>query len=45
MIVIPGRQSFSALSSDRQMVPEGYTLGWNRGGVNWPVVFWVDACK
>ena len=35
-ICLTVREAFQSLSSDkidRQTVPEGYTLGWNRGGV------------
>ena len=36
LIVMAGFQDFSSSRIDRQTVPEGYTLGWNRGGVNLP---------
>ena len=36
LIVIAGFQDFSSSRIDRQTVPEGYTLGWNSGGVNLP---------
>ena len=35
-MVIPGFQAFSSSSIERQTVPEGYTFGWNNGGVNLP---------
>ena len=34
LMVMAGLQSFSSSSSDRQTVPDGYTLGWNSGGSN-----------
>ena len=36
-MVTAGLQSFSSSSNDRQTVPDGYTLGWNKGGSNLPV--------
>ena len=36
-MVIAGRQPSSSFKMERQTVPEGYTFGWNRGGVNLPV--------
>lgn len=36
LIVIAGLQSLSSSKIDRQTVPEGYTLGWNKGGSNLP---------
>lgn len=36
LIVTAGRQSFSSSKSDKHTVPDGYTLGWNRGGSNLP---------
>lgn len=36
LIVTAGLQSLSSSSSDRQTVPEGYTLGWKIGGSNLP---------
>jgi hypothetical protein len=36
LIVIAGFHDFSSSRIDRHTVPEGYTLGWNRGGVNLP---------
>lgn len=35
-MVIAGFHDFSSSRIDRQTVPEGYTLGWNNGGVNLP---------
>lgn len=35
-MVTAGLQSLSSSSSDRQTVPDGYTLGWNIGGSNLP---------
>lgn len=35
--MIAGRQSFSASSSERHTVPDGYTFGWKSAGENWPV--------
>ena len=34
LMVMAGRQPSSSLRILRQMVPEGYTLGWNKGGTN-----------
>lgn len=36
MIVIAGFQLFSSSKIDRHTVPDGNTLGWNKGGVNLP---------
>lgn len=36
MIVMAGFQDFSSSRIERQTVPEGYTFGWNNGGVNLP---------
>ena len=36
LMVMAGLQSLSSSRIDRQTVPEGYTLGWNRGGSNLP---------
>ena len=36
LIVILGFHDFSSSRMDRQMVPDGYTFGWNRGGSNLP---------
>jgi len=36
LIVIAGFHDFSSSRMDKQTVPEGYTLGWKRGGVNLP---------
>ena len=33
LTVSDGFQSLSSLSMERQTVPDGYTLGWNSGGV------------
>lgn len=33
-MVIAGFQASSSLRIDRQTVPDGYTFGWNNGGVN-----------
>jgi len=35
--VTAGLQSFSSSRSDKQTVPDGYTLGWKIGGSNLPV--------
>ena len=35
---IAGFQAFSSFRIDRQMVPDGYTFGWKRGGSNLPEV-------
>jgi hypothetical protein len=37
LIVIAGRHPSSSFKMDKQMVPDGYTLGWKRGGTNLPV--------
>ena len=34
LIVIAGLQSLSSSKRERQTVPDGYTLGWNKGGSN-----------
>lgn len=34
--VMAGFQPSSSFNIDKQTVPEGYTLGWKRGGVNLP---------
>ena len=34
--VIAGRQPSSSFKIDKQMVPDGYTLGWKSGGTNLP---------
>lgn len=36
LMVIAGLHPSSSLRIDRQTVPDGYTFGWNRGGVNLP---------
>ena len=36
-IVTAGLQSFSSSRSDKQTVPDGYTLGWKIGGSNLPI--------
>lgn len=36
LIVMAGLQSLSSSKIDRHTVPDGYTLGWNRGGSNLP---------
>mmetsp|Transcript_16978 Transcript_16978/g.19299 ORF Transcript_16978/g.19299 Transcript_16978/m.19299 type:complete len:108 (+) Transcript_16978:1033-1356(+) len=33
--VMEGLQSSSAFRIDKHTVPDGYTLGWNKGGTNW----------
>lgn len=35
--VIAGRHPSSSFKMDKQIVPDGYTLGWKRGGTNLPV--------
>ena len=35
-MVIAGFQPSSSFRIDKQTVPEGYTLGWKRGGTNLP---------
>jgi hypothetical protein len=37
LMVIAGFQPSSSFRIERQTVPDGYTLGWNRGGTNLPV--------
>lgn len=36
LIVMAGFHDFSSSKMERQTVPDGYTLGWNSGGVNLP---------
>lgn len=36
LMVIAGFQDFSSSRIDRHTVPDGYTLGWKRGGANLP---------
>ena len=36
LTVIAGRHPSSSFKIDKQMVPDGYTLGWNKGGTNLP---------
>ena len=38
--VIAGRQPSSSFKIERQIVPDGYTLGWKRGGTNLPAGFY-----
>lgn len=43
LIVIAGFQPSSSLRMLRQTVPEGYTFGWKRGGVNLPALISISA--
>ena len=36
-MVIAGFHDFSSSRIERHTVPDGYTLGWNRGGENLPM--------
>jgi hypothetical protein len=41
LIVIAGFHDFSSSRIDKQTVPEGYTLGWNNGGLNLPATEFI----
>lgn len=45
LIVIAGFHDFSSSRMERQTVPEGYTLGWKRGGVNLPAIKVTCLCE
>lgn len=38
LMVMAGFHDFSSSRIERQTVPEGNTFGWNKGGVNLPVI-------